>query len=155
MATVLAPDPAGYMTDLVAWADAQAALLRAGRYGAADMANIVEEIEGLAQQRRSELRSRLSTIVQHWLKLELSPASDPRAGWRRTIGYARVELDLLIGDNPSLNREVDTTIMAAVHAGARLATVDLDSFGELNPERARAIAARKFTRDELLEGELP
>lgn len=155
MATVLAPDPAAYRTDLVAWADTQAAMLRAGRHGAADMPNIIEEIEGLAQQRRSELRNRLSTIVQHWLKLELSPASEPRLGWRRTIALARLEIEELVEDNPSLERELPERLRTATRIGIKRALIDLTEFGEVSPTTRSQMEARSFALDEVLNGEPP
>lgn len=67
-----------------------------------DWASVAEEIEDLGTARRSELRSRLQTIVEHLLKLEHSPALDPRAGCKDTIAHERMEIENLLDENPSL-----------------------------------------------------
>ena len=54
-----------YETDFYAWAMEQAALLRAGRFGAADIANIAEEIESMGRGRsaNSSTGSRSSCCI--------------------------------------------------------------------------------------------
>ncbi len=155
MATVLAPDPAAYDVDTLAWAERQAELLRAGRFLQADISAIAEEIEELAGQQRRELRNRLTTIVQHWLKLEISPHREPKNGWRQTIRHARVEIGILLENSPSLRRETSATLAKAAVDAAMLAIGDLADFGELDRERVLRIKARSFTIDEVLTGKLP
>ena len=48
-----------YEADVVAWAQEQAALLRAGRFSEIDIANIAEEIEDVGKSEKRELASRL------------------------------------------------------------------------------------------------
>jgi hypothetical protein len=36
------------------------------------------------------------------MKLEASPASEPRAGWQETIAQQRGNIDRLLADSPSL-----------------------------------------------------
>ncbi len=48
-----------YETDFYAWAMEQAALLRAGRVAAADIANIAVEIESMGRGEKRELVNRL------------------------------------------------------------------------------------------------
>jgi hypothetical protein len=47
-----------YDRDFYAWANAQAALLRAGRLSEADIAHIAEEIESLGKTEKRELVAR-------------------------------------------------------------------------------------------------
>ena len=49
-----------------------------------DWENLAEEIDDLGPSIRHQLRSRISTIIEHLLKLEHSPASRPRRGWMDT-----------------------------------------------------------------------
>ena len=49
-----------YATDFYAWAIEQAALLRAGRFNVADIANIAEELETPGRREKRELVDRLS-----------------------------------------------------------------------------------------------
>jgi len=81
-----------YHTDLCLWARRQAMLLRAGRFEDLDLENLIEEVEGLADALESSVRSRALTIMVHLLKLQHSPAQDPRIGWRETIRTQRTEL---------------------------------------------------------------
>jgi hypothetical protein len=64
------------------WAEAQAEGLRraaeAGSNLPLDWYNLAEEIESLGRSQRRELRSRLATIIEHLLKLQFSPAMEPR-----------------------------------------------------------------------------
>jgi hypothetical protein len=94
MANRLQPPPKNfYETDPYAWALEQAALLRARRFGELDLENLVEEVEDVAGSLRLSVRSRVRTIIEHLLKLEHSPATEPRAGWRNTVRVQRDDLD--------------------------------------------------------------
>ena len=44
------------------------------------------------------------------MKLEASPAREPRRGWEETICGQRSELELLLKDSPSLRQEIPTLI---------------------------------------------
>jgi hypothetical protein len=91
--------------DLYAWSRAQADLLRAGHFAELDLAHLIEEIEDVGGAMKRAVRKRIRTIIEHLLKLEHSPASDPRAGWRATVRTQRVRLrDTL---TPTVRREVE------------------------------------------------
>jgi C4-dicarboxylate-specific signal transduction histidine kinase len=93
-----------YQDDLYAWAHDQAALLRAGRFDALDLEHLIEEVEDLAGSLKSAVRSRATTVMEHLLKLQHSPAESPRLAWRQTI---RTQRSRLLNDlTPSLNRHV-------------------------------------------------
>ena len=81
-----------YERDVYAWSREQAELLRAGRFTELDLEHIIEEIEDVGGSLYREVRSRLRTVMEHLLKLEHSPATEPRAGWERTIRTARADL---------------------------------------------------------------
>jgi hypothetical protein len=49
-----------YDTDVIAWANEQAALLRAGRFDAIDVLNIAEEIESVAHDEKREFGKRFA-----------------------------------------------------------------------------------------------
>jgi len=49
-----------YQNDFYAWAMEQATLLRAGRFSAADIENLAEEIESMGRGEKRELVNRLT-----------------------------------------------------------------------------------------------
>ena len=51
-----------------------------------DWENLAEEIEDLEKSVRRELQSQIRRVVRHLLKLEHSPAKDPRRGWEEFNG---------------------------------------------------------------------
>ncbi len=105
-----------YEEDPYLWAQAQAALLREQRFGELDLANLIEEVEDLAGAMWRSVRNRTITIMMHLLKLQHSPATDPRLGWRETI---RTQRTRLLNDlTPSLRRELAGEL-AELYARAR------------------------------------
>ena len=109
MATRIKPAAAQlYEQDFYAWAKAQAELLRAGRYSDLDLEHLVEEVDDLGESLKRSVRSRIRTTIEHLLKLEHSPARDPRAGWYDTILAQRS--DLLDELTASIRREVEPTL---------------------------------------------
>jgi len=94
-------DTTGYEVDFYAWANEQAALLRAGRLGAADIDNIAEELESMGKGERRELESRLAVLLLHLLKWCHQPAMRCNS-WRLSIKEQRRKLERHIKQNPSL-----------------------------------------------------
>jgi hypothetical protein len=56
----------------------QAALLRARRFDALDIDNLIEKVEGFADTRLSAVLNGARVVVEHLLKLEYGPATSPR-----------------------------------------------------------------------------
>ena len=75
-----------YDTDLVLWSQHQARALRNAAGSPSnlpiDWENVAEEIETLGKSQSRELASRISTVLIHLLKLQVSPSADLRAGRR-------------------------------------------------------------------------
>ena len=94
MAKVIARPPAGnlYEEDFPLWAERQAELLRAGRYDELDLENLIDEVEDLSRRERETVESYVETVVEHLLKLALSPAKRPRRGWLVTVDKQRTKL---------------------------------------------------------------
>ena len=93
-----------YEADFYVWAQDQAELLRNKRFDKLDLANLIEEVEDLARAMRRSVRKRTITIMVHLLKLEYSPSTEPRLGWRETIRTQRTRL--LTDLTPTLRREL-------------------------------------------------
>ncbi len=94
-----------YDTDFYSWTREQAALLRAGRFQAIDVANIVEEIETLGRSEASALRSSLRLIAVHVLKLLYQPDKATNS-WRGTIVRERINAERRLKDNPGLRSKL-------------------------------------------------
>jgi hypothetical protein len=111
-----------YDTDIVQWAERQAALLRDRAAGklvndtALDWSNIAEEIEDVGRSHRREVRNRLSVLCQHLLKWAFQPQLRCRS-WRATIITQRQELKSVLADAPSLRPFVTEVLEAAYQIG--------------------------------------
>ena len=108
-----------YERDFYAWANEQAALLRAGRLSAADIDHIAEEIESMGRSEKRELTSRLAVLLAHLLKWQAQPERRGRS-WALTIREQRDEVADVLADNPSLRTYLDA-IMASAYRKALLA----------------------------------
>ena len=60
-----------YETDVVAWANEQAALLRAGKFSALDIEHIADEVEDVGKSEKRELASRMAVLLSHLLKWQV------------------------------------------------------------------------------------
>lgn len=92
-----------YEQDFYLWIKNTAQLLRERRFDEVDIENLVEEIECMGRSERRELKSRSITLIEHLLKLIYwSSERDSARGWRSTIIEQRNQIELVLGDNPSL-----------------------------------------------------
>jgi len=139
-----------YEEDFVRWTEQQSTALRdAARAGTnlpLDWENLAEEVESLGRSQRHELRSRLAVIIEHLMKLEHSPAIDPRTGWMETIGRERLNIEDLLKDSPSLGNELGSMIEYLKPRVARLATASLFGYGET----ARKLPSPSYTAEQVL-----
>ena len=112
------PKGSRYDEDFFLWTRDQAERLRAAGSARSnvdlDWANLADEIESVGNSDRRELRSRLTVILEHLLKLRYSPAERPRIGWWDTIRRERHTVELGLNDSPSLKAQVEpyTTAMS-------------------------------------------
>ncbi len=111
-----------YDQDFYAWANEQAALLRAGKLSAADIEHIAEEIESMGKAEKRELVNRLTVLLLHLLKWQFQPVRRSNS-WRATIRVQRLELSRHLRDNPSLKPKVPEAI-ADAHVTAVIQAAD-------------------------------
>ena len=90
-----------YDTDVLAWSERQAELLRRRAANEIDWDNIAEEIEAVGRSQKREVRNRLARLCQHLLKWAFQPELRSRS-WRATITTQRHELHAVLMDSPSL-----------------------------------------------------
>ena len=153
MATRVKPTAAHlYEQDFYAWAKAQADLLRAGRYADLDLEHLIEEVDDLGEFLRRSVRSRIRTILEHLLKLEHSPAREPRGGWYDTILAQRG--DLFDELTASIRREVEATLPDLYDRARQNAETSLRKHGE-HDAAAALPATCPYTLDQVTGDWLP
>jgi hypothetical protein len=81
-----------YDEDFYVWTEAQAELLRKRQFEALDLDNLIEEVEALGRAEKSGVLNNASVIIEHLLKLQHSPARDPRNTWRASVREHRRRL---------------------------------------------------------------
>ena len=83
-----------YEQDFYVWTEVQAGLLRQRRFATLDLDNLIEEVEGLGDAKKSAVLSAASVIIEHLLKQQHSPTQDPRRGWAESILEHRIRLEI-------------------------------------------------------------
>ena len=127
-----------YETDVVAWANEQAALIRAGRFDQLDLTHIAEEIEDVGKSEQRELASRMAVLLMHLLKWQFQP--DKRTNsWTATIKTQRRLLVRRIQKTPSLApmlvdpEWIDEMWVDATAAAEKETGIDIGTFPEICP----------------------
>ena len=141
-----------YEEDFFVWSQNQAALLRERHFDELDLENLIEEVEDLGGALERSVRSRARTIMEHLLKLQHSPANDPRLGWRATVRTQRSEL--LNDLTPSLRRRLIDNLTELYARARHDAEGSLRDHGE--PGAADALPATcPYTLDQITGDWLP
>jgi hypothetical protein len=112
-----------YEDDFYLWVGRQADLLRKGRFRDLDLAHLIEEVEDLGANLRNAVTSHTREIIVQLLRLQYSPAIDPRRGWQESVGKQRDDLELEI--TPSLRRHVTAELESIFQRARRRAVDDL------------------------------
>jgi hypothetical protein len=146
-----------YETDVVAWSERQAALLRRVAAGEAvndqvDWPNIIDEVETVGRSERSALRSHIAVVLEHLIKLQASPATEPRNGWKASIIRARSSIEQDLNDSPSLRRAVAEIVQDEARRTRRDVAKTLALYGE---QPRVEISSLTFTEDQVLGEWLP
>ncbi len=98
--------PNSYDKDVIAWANEQARLLRAGRFDALDIEHIADEIEDVGKSEQRELESRMAVLLAHLLKWQYQP--DHRgSSWEVTIRHQREAISRRLKRTPSLKASLN------------------------------------------------
>jgi hypothetical protein len=143
------PDAAKlYQDDFSAWAERQARLLQERRFDELDLDHLIEEVADLRKAERNAVLSRARQIMAHFLKLEHSPASWPRRGWKETVRTQRADLEEIL--SPTLRRELLAELAAVYGRARRNAARDL---AEDKVAERKLPAACPFTLDQVLDPE--
>jgi len=90
-----------YKSDIVAWANEQAQLLRTQQFNLLDLEHLAEEIVDVGKSEQRELANRMAVLLCHLLKWQYQPA---RLGtsWQLTIKTQRERIKRRLKQTPSL-----------------------------------------------------
>ena len=134
-----------YDEDVIAWAEQQAALLRAGQWSQLDIDNIAGEIEDVGKSEQRALCHRMAVLIGHLIKCRYQP-DHYGSSWTRTIREQRKQVRRLLSRTPSLRRLMtDADFAEEVWSDAVVLAIkeaSLDDLPEVSP----------WTLDEALEG---
>ena len=97
-----------YESDIIAWAQEQVRLLKAGQFDALDIEHIVDEIEDVGKSEQRELESRMAVLLSHLLKWQHQPERRS-SSWQRTIKEQRKAIARRIAKTPSLKTDLQDT----------------------------------------------
>lgn len=107
---------ASYDGDVVAWANEQARLLRAGRFSELDLDHIADEVEDVGISEQRQLASRMAVLLAHLLKWKFQPAFQCRS-WLNTINTQRQLIKRHVAKMPSLKSTLSDSDWFAIMWG--------------------------------------
>lgn len=136
-----------YKTDIIAWANEQAAFIRAGRFDLLDLENIAEEIEDVGKSEQRELENRMAILLAHLLKWQFQEARRG-SSWQLTIKEQRKRIIMRLKETPSLKKSLnDDNWQEAVWSDAVAKAAEetgLDNFPEVCPWTFEQILNQDF-----------
>jgi hypothetical protein len=100
-----AKQPDSYKDDFYKWTKTQASFLKKGEFSKLDLDHIIEEIEDLAKSERKALKNQMIRLLMHLLKINYQPQKHTKS-WDKSIANARLEIEIIIEESPSLKREL-------------------------------------------------
>ncbi len=109
-----------YEADFYAWTQEQVNLLKTQQWHQLDAVHLIEEIEALGRKERQELRNRLGVLLGHLLKWQYQ-SQKRTPSWLSTIQEQRIQIRLLLEDNPSLKPYLEQVFPIAYELGTALA----------------------------------
>ncbi len=140
-----------YDEDFYAWANEQAALLRAGDLSRADVEHIAQAIESMGRTEKRELASRLKVLIAHLLKWRFQEEK-PTKSWEVSIRVQRRELLDHIDDNPSLKPLIDSVLAKAYPDAALVAALETGLSETVFPQHCPWTFAQMIDEDFWPEG---
>ena len=109
-----------YSFDYYGWLVSQTLLLKDGKLNILDTKNLLEEMELLAGNVRSELVNRLAVLIAHLLKWKFQQEYRSKS-WQITIKEQRRAILILIKRNPSLKSFISIAIEDAYSSAVLIA----------------------------------
>ncbi len=108
-----------YESDFLLWTQDTVAKLKAKEFDHVDLENLIEEIESLGRSEKKEIKSRLTTLLEHLIKRIYVDMPQEFNGWERTIRNQRTEIEFSLDDSPSLKALWNDTFDIAFRSALR------------------------------------
>lgn len=125
-----------YEQDFHQWLEITANLLKENKFNDLDLDNLIIEIEAMGKNNQRELTSRLIILIMHLLKWKYQPEKKSTS-WLSTINEQRLQLELLLEQNPSLKNKIPNIIDSSYSKARKMAhretNLSLTIFPEDNP----------------------
>jgi len=114
-----------YNSDYQLWLENTINQLRQGDFQSVDWPNLLEELADLGKSERRALKSLLTRLLEHLLKLTYwqSQRDYNQAGWKKEIRNFRLQIADLLADSPSLKSYL-REILAKCYLDARNLLID-------------------------------
>jgi flagellar biosynthesis component FlhA len=136
-----------YEQDFNQWLKITANLLQEKNFKEIDLDNLIIELESMGKNNKRELISRLIILIMHLLKWKYQPQKQSKS-WLTTINEQRLQLELILEQNPSLKREIEQIITQRYEKARKMASqetgLDLQLFPSENPFNLTEILAEDF-----------
>lgn len=126
-----------YGTDIVAWSDQQAQLLRDRRWDELDLDNLIEEVGDLGGRHRDRVESYLNNLLMHWLKCEYQPKRRTTS-WDVSIKTSALNIRKEIKRHPSLRRHFINSFEESYQYARELASIETQLELEVFPVQCSA-----------------
>jgi hypothetical protein len=112
--------------DLHGWLLDQASALRARRHFSLDWDNLAEELEAMAADQRRQIRTQLTKLLLHLLKLKTQPDEMHLHGsWRASIRETRDDIEDILDIAPGVFQGKTEEVLAKCYRRARAQASDV------------------------------
>ncbi|GCA74787.1 hypothetical protein MiTe_01613 [Microcystis aeruginosa NIES-2520] len=120
-----------YEKDYYLWIEKTISLLENHQFSDLDLDNLIEEISDMGKSQRQSLKSYLTRLLEHLLKLVYweSELEYNQRGWKNEIRNFRLGIQQIIEDSPSLKPYL-AEIFSSCYQNARKLFLDLSGMAE-------------------------
>ena len=105
MSKILTPEKLLYDHDFLQWTEATIAHLQNRDFNHLDLANLIEEIDGLGKSQKNAFKGQIRALIEHIMKRCYVDLPLEYHGWERSIRNIRPEIEDLIETSPSLEND--------------------------------------------------
>ncbi|MCZ8226354.1 MAG: DUF29 domain-containing protein [Microcystis sp. LE19-84.1B] len=120
-----------YEQDYYLWIEETISLLENHQFSDLDLDNLIEEISDMGKSQRQSLKSYLTRLLEHLLKLVYwqSELKYNQRGWKNELRNFRLQIKQIIEDSPSLKPYL-SEIFLPCYRNARKLFLDLSGMAE-------------------------